>query len=83
MDKRIYNHVTGVMDAPEKIESPEILVIEGLHPFVDKRVRDLCDFSIYLDISDEIKFAWKIQRDMKERGWTLEQVDASARSKLN
>jgi uridine kinase len=27
----------------------------------DERVRDLLDFSIYLDISDEVKFAWKIQ----------------------
>jgi len=43
-------------------------VIEGLHPFYDERVRDLLDFKIYLDISDEIKFAWKIQRDMAERG---------------
>lgn len=24
-------------------------------------MRDLLDFSIYLDISDEVKFAWKIQ----------------------
>ena len=39
----------------------QILVIEGLHPFVDKRVADLVDFKIYLDISDDIKFAWKIQ----------------------
>lgn len=27
----------------------------------DSRVRDLLDFSIYLDISNEVKFAWKIQ----------------------
>ena len=26
---------------------------------------------------DEIKFAWKIQRDMAERGWTLAQVQES------
>jgi phosphoribulokinase len=77
VDKRIYNHVTGKMDAPEKIESPNVLVIEGLHPFWDERVRDLCDFKIYLDISDEIKFAWKIQRDMAERGHSLESIKAS------
>ena len=53
------------------------MIIEGLHPFFDKRVQDLLDFKIYLDISDEVKFAWKIQRDMKERGWTLEQVKES------
>ena len=32
----------------------QILVIEGLHPFYDDRVADLCDFKIYLDISDEV-----------------------------
>merc|ERR1712178_538714 len=54
-----------------------IVIIEGLHPMYDERVRDLLDFSIYLDISDEIKFAWKIQRDMEERGHSLESIKAS------
>ncbi|KAG2574403.1 hypothetical protein PVAP13_7KG319200 [Panicum virgatum] len=43
----------------------------------DERVRDLLDFSIYLDISDEVKFAWKIQRDIAERGHSLESIKAS------
>merc|ERR1712205_121713 len=71
VDKPIYNHVTGVFDPAEKIESPEVLILEGLHPFADTRVRDMFDFKIYLDISDEVKFAWKIQRDMAERGHSL------------
>jgi phosphoribulokinase len=57
--------------------SAQILVIEGLHPFYDERVRDLVDFKIYLDISDEIKFAWKIQRDMAERGHSLDSIKKS------
>lgn len=32
VDKPIYNHVTGLLDPPELIKSPKILVIEGLHP---------------------------------------------------
>lgn len=44
--KPIYNHVTGLLDPAETIESPKILVIEGLHPFYDKRVRDLLDFKV-------------------------------------
>lgn len=52
-------------------------MIEGLHPFYDKRVAELVDFKIYLDISDDIKFAWKIQRDMAERGHSLESIKAS------
>ena len=55
----------------------KVLVAEGLHPFHDERVRDLMDVKIYLDISDEVKFAWKIQRDMKERGHSLESIKAS------
>ncbi|OIC54140.1 phosphoribulokinase, partial [Acinetobacter baumannii] len=75
--KPIYNHVTGLLDPPEQINPPKILVIEGLHPMFDARVRELLDFSIYLDISNEVKFAWKIQRDMAERGHSLESIKAS------
>nr|POE93855.1 phosphoribulokinase, chloroplastic [Quercus suber] len=77
VDKPIYNHVSGLLDPPELIKPPKILVIEGLHPMFDSRVRDLLDFSIYLDISNEVKFAWKIQRDMAERGHSLESIKAS------
>ena len=77
VDKPIYNHVTGLLDPAEKTEAPKILIIEGLHPFYDDRVNELIDFRIYLDISDQIKFAWKIQRDMAERGHSLESIKAS------
>jgi len=77
ISKPIYNHVNGILDTPETIKPTPIVIIEGLHPLVDPRVRELLDFTIYLDISDDIKFAWKIQRDMAERGWTLDQVKAS------
>lgn len=40
-------------------------------------MRDLLDFKIYLDISDDIKFAWKIQRDMAERGHSLDSIKKS------
>jgi phosphoribulokinase len=72
--KPIYNHETGTIDPPELVEPNHVIVIEGLHPLYDERVRALLDFSVYLDLSDEVKIAWKIQRDMAERGHTLEDV---------
>jgi len=75
--KPIYNHVNGTLDTPEEIKPTPIIIIEGLHPFVDERVRKLLDFSIYLDITDDVKFAWKVQRDMQERGHSLESIKAS------
>jgi len=75
--KPIYNHVNGTLDEPEKIEPTPVIIIEGLHPFHDARVRDLIDFSLYLDISPDVKLNWKIQRDMEERGHSLESILAS------
>ena len=77
IDKPIYNHETGEIDPPERIEPNKVVVIEGLHPLYDERVRSLVDFGVYLDISDEVKIQWKIQRDMAERGHTYEDVLAS------
>lgn len=77
IDKPIYNHETGELDPPERIEPNKVVVIEGLHPLYDERVRELLDFSVYLDISDEVKINWKIKRDMAERGHTYEDVLAS------
>lgn len=81
IDKPIYNHETGELDPPERIEPNHIIVIEGLHPLFDERVRGLIDFSVYLDISDEVKVAWKIQRDMAERGHRYEDVMAAINSR--
>lgn len=77
IDKPIYNHETGMLDPAERIEANHVIVIEGLHPLYDERVRGLLDFSVYLDISDEVKIAWKIQRDMAERGHRYEDVLAA------
>jgi phosphoribulokinase len=79
--KPIYNHETGLIDPPELIKPSPIVVIEGLHPMHDERVRSLLDFSVYLDIDDEVKIAWKIQRDMAERGHTYEDVLAAINSR--
>ena len=81
IDKPIYNHETGLIDPPERINPNKVVVIEGLHPLYDERVRSLVDFSVYLDISDQVKVNWKIQRDMAERGHTYDDVIAAINSR--
>jgi phosphoribulokinase len=81
IQKPIYNHETGLIDPPETIEPNHVIVIEGLHPLYDERVRKLIDFSVYLDITDEVKIAWKIQRDMEERGHSYDDVLAAINSR--
>lgn len=44
-------------------------------------MRDLLDFKLYLDISDDVKFAWKLQRDSQERGHSVESIKQSIESR--
>lgn len=81
INKPIYNHETGNIDPPEIVKPNHVIVVEGLHPLYDERVRELLDFSVYFDISDEVKIAWKIQRDMAERGHRYEDVLAQINSR--
>ena len=74
VSKPIYNHITGELDPYEEVPATPIVIFEGLHPLYDSRVNAALDLSIYLDITDEVKFAWKAQRDIAERGATMEDV---------
>merc|ERR1711918_216607 len=65
VSKPIYNHITGELDPVEEVPATPIVIFEGLHPLYDERVRD------------EVKFAWKAQRDIAERGATMEDVQAA------
>ena len=62
--------------SPETVEvAPRRLVLfEGIMVFVDPRVRELLDLKLYVDTPDDIRFIRRLQRDIKERGRTLESV---------
>merc|ERR1712087_827141 len=44
--------------------------------------RSQLDLGIYIDIVNDVKFAWKVQRDVAERGWTEEQVKEDIEKRL-
>merc|ERR1719159_924960 len=77
VSKPIYNHITGELDPYEDVSPTPIVIFEGLHPMYDERVNEALDMTVYLDITDEVKFAWKAQRDIAERGATMEEVQAA------
>ena len=51
-----------------------LVLFEGIMVFVDPRVRDLLDLKLYVDTPDDIRFIRRLQRDIKERGRTVESV---------
>ncbi|HJX39858.1 MAG TPA: uridine kinase [Anaerolineales bacterium] len=62
--------------SPETVEvAPRRLVLfEGIMVFVDPRGRELLDLKLYVDTPDDIRFIRRLERDIKERGRTLESV---------
>ena len=72
--KPVYNHDNGKFDPPVPFSPTKILIVEGLHPFVTPTLRDLIDFKLYVDPDPDVKRAWKIKRDVEQRGYSSETV---------
>ncbi|KGE73423.1 uridine kinase [Spirochaeta lutea] len=56
------------------VEPKPIVVVEGIMIYFEKAVRELMDLKIYVDTPDDIRFIRRLQRDMIERGRTMESV---------
>jgi phosphoribulokinase len=76
ISKPVYDHEDGRIKGPETIEPKEIVVVQGLFPLYTRALRNLFDVTVWLDPENELKVAWKIQRDVTQRGYTKEQVCA-------
>jgi phosphoribulokinase len=73
--KPVYNHDNGQFDPPVRFSPTKILILEGLHPFVTRTLRDLIDFKLYVDPDPDVKRAWKIKRDVERRGYSPDAVE--------
>ncbi|MCB9438424.1 MAG: uridine kinase [Anaerolineales bacterium] len=51
-----------------------ILVVEGILLFTEPQIRDLLDIRVFIDVSADIRFIRRLQRDTKERGRTFDNV---------
>ena len=69
-----YDHSSGRFTQKEKIESKNNILICGLHTLYGNKIKDIIDMKIYLDTDRELIKKWKIQRDVNERGYSMEKV---------
>jgi uridine kinase len=69
-----YDHNTGKMGRPFTVRSNDIIIASGLHALYQPILRECYDLSIYLDIDEELRTYFKVQRDVNMRGYTIERV---------
>ncbi|MDD3407097.1 MAG: phosphoribulokinase [Methanomicrobium sp.] len=74
IQKPVYNHKTGETDPPVLFTPTKIIILEGLHTFCTPRLRQLIDFTVFVNPDKNVKYDWKIKRDVYERGYKREDV---------
>ena len=62
-------------DTPEVlIQPPEVLVLEGIHMFYDKRLCERMSLKVYLHVDVDICLLRRIKRDIKARGRSIDNI---------
>ena len=74
IEKPVYNHTTGTFDPPVIFRPKKILILEGLHTLFTPTLRRNLDFTLFVDPAREVKYDWKVRRDMAKRGYSEEAV---------
>lgn len=75
IQKPIYDYSThNRKEETIKVEPKEIIIVEGLLVFYEERIRDLLDIKIFVDTDADIRILRRINRDMRDRGRSLESI---------
>lgn len=61
-------------DQTSRIEPHPVILVEGILIFVEPRLRRMFDVKIYVDTPADIRFIRRLQRDIEERGRSMESV---------
>jgi len=71
----IYDFATYRRSAEtRRIEPRRVILLEGLLIFVDKELREMMDVKLYVDTDADLRFIRRLERDIQERGRTMESV---------
>ena len=69
IDQPIYNFAThGREQQSKRIESAQLIIVEGILLFAAEEVRDLFDLKIFVDTDSDTRVLRRIERDIRERG---------------
>src|SRR5689334_10605889 len=58
----------------ETFQPRRALIVEGILVFTDAALRDLMDLKVFVDTDSDTRFIRRLQRDVAERGRTMESV---------
>jgi len=75
IEKPIYSYITCTRSTETiHIDSKEVILIEGILLYTDKRIRDICNVKVFVDAPADERLLRVIKRDIIERGRNVEQT---------
>jgi uridine kinase len=75
VDQPIYNFSTHRrLPETKHVEPREIIIVEGILIFVEKRLRELMDIKIFIDTDADERLLRRLKRDLLERGRSIDSV---------
>src|SRR4029077_2838606 len=72
--KPVYQHKDGTFGPPVYTKPMQFTLIEGLLGYHNEALRDSYDVRVFLAPPEQLRRAWKVQRDCSRRGYTTDQV---------
>ena len=71
----VYDFVTHTRKLESvRVEALPVIIVEGILIFNDARMRRLMDMKIFVDCDPDIRFIRRLERDIRERGRSVESV---------
>ena len=71
----LYDFAQHIRKAESRLMEPRpIILVEGILIFVDRALREMFDIKIFVDTDSDIRFIRRLQRDIAERGRTMDSV---------
>jgi uridine kinase len=75
VEQPIYDFTQHLRTSETRRIAPKpVILIEGILIFENARLRALMDLRIFVDTADDLRFIRRLQRDITERGRTVESV---------
>ncbi len=69
-----YAHHCRADASDEYLEPHDVIIVEGIHAFYDKRLRDMMDLKLYMHVESDICLLRRIQRDILERRREIDSI---------
>ena len=75
IEKPVYDFVAHTRSNSTVLVPPaEVVVVDGILLFVDRRIRELCDVKVFVDADADTRLIRRLRRDMNKRGRPLEEI---------